>query len=420
MAQANQLLRAARQATASITSPGYALSRSELAELVNAAVYRHTGRIADLDGHYVAKLERGVIRWPGQDYRRALREVLGAATDSELGFRRPRRAADAAPMLPTPLSPPDETERERLAWALSGRGGVDRAVPAYLTEVLVGHRHIEDMIGSSRMLPLIQAEVDLVEQLIRQARGEVRDALVILAAEYHEFAGRMFDYLGDHRAALYHEDRGMRAAQEADDANLVAAGFGLRSHLAWSVQDGAGTVALAEAGQRGAHRLSPGITGALAQMQARGHALQGETAVAERLIDRTEQLTTHAREHPEDEPWWTYLQSPDRTLFQRGVAYLGLSRHREAKDLFDQARPVLPASYRRDYGRFTASLALARAHDGDVTGAVTAGLAAMAIAMDTGSVYTIADLRSMRRVLHHQQVDRTTLYDFDEAFRALI
>ena len=37
MAEVNQLLRTARQATASLASPGFALSRSELADLLNAA-----------------------------------------------------------------------------------------------------------------------------------------------------------------------------------------------------------------------------------------------------------------------------------------------------------------------------------------------------------------------------------------------
>ncbi|MGH3795390.1 MAG: hypothetical protein ACRDSP_10905 [Pseudonocardiaceae bacterium] len=120
MAEANQRLRAARQGMPSSVRPGFALSRAELAELVNAAVYRHSGRVAALDGHYVAKLERGVIRWPGSAYRRALREVLGAATDSELGFRRPRRVADAGPPLsPSALVPANETERERLAGVLA-------------------------------------------------------------------------------------------------------------------------------------------------------------------------------------------------------------------------------------------------------------------------------------------------------------
>lgn len=420
MVEANQRLRAARQAMPSAASPGFALSRSELAELVNAAIYRRTGRVVALDGHYVAKLERGVIRWPGDDYRCALREVLGATTDSELGFRRPRRGADTAPLLlPSTLLPANETERERLARVLTGPYRVDRAVVTHLTEVLAAQWHIEDTIGSSRVMPVIAAEIELVEHLTRQARGAVHATLVALVAEYHQFAGRMCDNSGDQRAALYHYGRAMQAGLEIDDATMVASVFGLKSHLAWGVRDAAGTVELAEAGQRDSPRLSPAVLGMIAQMQARGHALRSEGACADRLIDTTERLTDRAHEHPEDEPWWAYPQTPERALFQRGVAYLELDRHREAADLFGKARAVLPGSYRRDHGRWTANLALARAHEGDVAGAVTAGWQALAIVLDTGSVHTIADLRRMRRILDRQQADPAILDEFDGALRQI-
>jgi tetratricopeptide (TPR) repeat protein len=421
MAEANQLLRAARQATASPRSPGFALSRSELAELISAAVYRHTGRVVTLDGHYVAKLERGVIRWPGEEYRRAFREVLGAATDSELGFRRPRCAADATPPLLPPRSRPgNETERERLAWILAGRCRVDQAVVTYLREVQAAQRRLEDMIGSSRTLPIVLAEIELVEQLTRQACGGVRAALVAVAAEYHLFAGQMSDYNGDQRAALYHDDRALGAAQEVDDPNVAAAVFGFKAHLAWGVRDAAGTVALAEAGQRDVPRLSARVEGFGAQMQARGHALRREGVLAQRLLDKTEQFTGQAHEHPQNEPWWAYPQTPDRALFQRGVAYLELGKYREARNLFEQARAALPTFYRRDHGRWAASLAVACAHDGDVAGAVTAGWQAVGIVLDTGSVYTIADLHCMRQVLHRQQADRAILDEFDEALREIV
>lgn len=442
MVEANQLLRAARQATPSPTSPRFTLSRSELAELVNAAVYRHTGHVAGLDGHYVAKLERGVIRWPGEAYRRAFREVLSAATNAELGFRydgpliRPRRAATATPASPPPSSPSpsppspslfspslfsaDETGQERLAWLLSGQGRVDRAVVTWLREVQVAQRHMEDTIGSSRMLPVILAEIDLVEELTRQADGGVRAALITALAEYHTFAGQMADHCGDQCAALYHDDRAIEMAREADDADVTAAVFGSKSHVAWGVRDAAGTVALAEAGRRTASGLSARVEGFVAQMQARGHALQGESYPVERLLDTTEQLTGQAHEHPEDEPWWAYPQSPERALFQRGVAYLELGRHREARNLFEEARAALPASYRRDQGRWAASLALACAHDGDVAGAVAAGRQAVGIVLDAGSVYTIADLRRMRRVLDRHQADQAVLDEFDEALREVI
>lgn len=70
------------------------MTRQELAELVNAWIYENTEatNIAEIDANYVGKLEQGKIRWPQDEHRRAaLRVTLGVDTDSELGFRRPRR-----------------------------------------------------------------------------------------------------------------------------------------------------------------------------------------------------------------------------------------------------------------------------------------------------------------------------------------
>ena len=107
-------------------------------------------------------------------------------------------------------------------------------------------------------------------------------------------------------------------------------------------------------------------------------------------------------------------------LFQRGVAYRELGRHREAGELIDKARAALPPSYRRGHGRSAASLALAHAPDGDVAGAVCEGWQALAIALDTGSADTIADLRRMRQILDRQQADPMVLDEFDEALHKII
>jgi transcriptional regulator with XRE-family HTH domain len=62
------------------------LTQESLADLANTQVEQDTGKLGAMDADYVSKLERGIHRWPGKDYRRALRAVLGAQTDLDLGF----------------------------------------------------------------------------------------------------------------------------------------------------------------------------------------------------------------------------------------------------------------------------------------------------------------------------------------------
>jgi hypothetical protein len=89
MSDVNGLLRAARERTPSRRAPGEHMSRAELAEAVCGWLWDTTEIKYELDGHYIAKLERGAVRWPGAAYRSGLRHVLNVAGDSELGFAPP-------------------------------------------------------------------------------------------------------------------------------------------------------------------------------------------------------------------------------------------------------------------------------------------------------------------------------------------
>lgn len=91
MPDPNRLLRGARHRLPSSGAPGEHASRAEVAEAVNAWLWHTTGKRHSLDAHYLAKLERGVARWPNAAYRSGLRHVLGAVDDAALGFFPPRR-----------------------------------------------------------------------------------------------------------------------------------------------------------------------------------------------------------------------------------------------------------------------------------------------------------------------------------------
>ncbi len=118
----NDLLRAARQRTASLTSPGMGLSRQELAELVNAWVWEHHGKKVEHSANWIGQLECGKIRWPGKLSREALRAILGAPTDAALGFVGDPRSARAAEKL-------EKVDRQQLI-----RTGVSLGVSALVLE----------------------------------------------------------------------------------------------------------------------------------------------------------------------------------------------------------------------------------------------------------------------------------------------
>ncbi|WP_328990836.1 hypothetical protein OG394_31690 [Kribbella sp. NBC_01245] len=99
MSEVNGLLRAARERTRSPSAPGESMSRAELADAVCEWLWQTTQTQYELDGHYIAKLERGAVRWPGAPYRAGLRHVLKVASDNELGFIPPGAAPPIEPDL---------------------------------------------------------------------------------------------------------------------------------------------------------------------------------------------------------------------------------------------------------------------------------------------------------------------------------
>jgi len=115
--QPNRQLRHARERTASPRTPGHPISRQELADLVNATVFEMTGRVTPVDEHYIGKLERGVVRWPQDDYRTALRAILHADRDEDLGFH-PHRPT--GPDSGLPLALPGARRQTRAAVAERG------------------------------------------------------------------------------------------------------------------------------------------------------------------------------------------------------------------------------------------------------------------------------------------------------------
>ncbi|MDT5031933.1 MAG: hypothetical protein QOC94_2104 [Actinoplanes sp.] len=82
----NYLLASARCALNSPSGSGQAMSRQELAEAVNAYLWATREKHDGADATYIGHLEQGRTRWPNALRREALRAVLGARTDAELGF----------------------------------------------------------------------------------------------------------------------------------------------------------------------------------------------------------------------------------------------------------------------------------------------------------------------------------------------
>ncbi|WP_329060584.1 XRE family transcriptional regulator [Amycolatopsis sp. NBC_01480] len=108
MATPNASLRAKREATPSRAKSGESMTRSELADAVNAYLWETRRRRYSLDSDAIKRYEGGKVGWPNEAYREALRSVLDVRTDAELGFRpTPRGSNSASSALALPAATPD-------------------------------------------------------------------------------------------------------------------------------------------------------------------------------------------------------------------------------------------------------------------------------------------------------------------------
>jgi tetratricopeptide (TPR) repeat protein len=259
--QPNTRLVAAREALRSPSGSGLTLSRRELADAVRGYLWQ-THQVNDgIDGTYIGHLETGRHRWPGAHRREALRTVLGARTDADLGFYssprgpaprtgQPRSAPGAmlpstavgveelaeAPPWHTPSQPqPTPGFRDPLWWGITtvaassglfgpeppprvGAGDVDR-----LNAIMALVRSMCHQYGSGNVVDQISGLADAATRLRQSACSDwLRPQLLAAICLAHFRAGwSAFDALRYADASRHYRQAEVLAV-EAGDRPLVA------------------------------------------------------------------------------------------------------------------------------------------------------------------------------------------------------
>lgn len=330
--QPNELLRTARERSPSRLAPGDCMSRRELAETVNAYLWQVTGECYQLDAHAVARYERGAVRWPGAHYRSALRHVLNAQTDRELGFWPKQSATLALEQYRSEQAPADEpwTHDRITSGAVTvigdDLGSTRRQALAAGAAVLAGsaltaplQQWLGPLIGSApgtRGSALSASEVGMWESVAEQMRdwsnganaGFARKAVVAQLSELVERLKQVPDspltnrahlsaaLLADTAASMFWDIGLDRVAQRyytlavqfarlgADEATAAGslAGLARQCYDLGNPRDGLELVQLAQYGTR--HTATPRLRAMLATREAWAYAQCGEVQAFYRAI----------------------------------------------------------------------------------------------------------------------------------------
>lgn len=301
-----------------LTSPsgsGRPMSRQELAEAANAYLWERHQRRASLDGNYIGKLERGDHRWPQPIYREALRAVLGATADADIGFyvmrAHPHHTRDAslgvggAParvVRQEDQHPPRQTTADLVNALLTPAisGDAEPATADALTRLATRAwrlRQAAQYAALSQLLPslLIQAETSK-----GSLSGTDEERAVRVLAHTYNAASSLLRRVGDEQLALVAADRAVRAASTLDDPVLVAAARYRLANVLLSGNrvDAAKTVALHAADLTSPSRshtprsvavwggllLTAAVAAARAQAESQAWELMGEAKAGARIL----------------------------------------------------------------------------------------------------------------------------------------
>ncbi|GLZ04987.1 hypothetical protein Acsp03_24530 [Actinomadura sp. NBRC 104412] len=224
------------------------------------------------------------------------------------------------------FTPDDE---DRLDYVAKHPLRVDSAVLKSLAVVLAAQRRLEDAIGSAAILPAVHAQLEAVEQILTGAAGKHRPALVGITGQWTQFLGWLHISTGRYGRASALLDRALRHATESDDADLVSEVMGFQGQIAWERGQVGTVIGLRQAARR-APAIWPGQVAISASQEARAHAVLGDAAEADRLLDLADEHAEQARERADETPPWLYYQVDGFFELHRGQAWRHLGRHQPA------------------------------------------------------------------------------------------
>ncbi|HEX3922115.1 MAG TPA: hypothetical protein VHY31_07505 [Streptosporangiaceae bacterium] len=247
----------------------------------------------------------------------------------------------------------------------------------------------DNLLGSDCVMPAVHSQIQMIHQLRSGRRGADRRELLVIQAEYAEFAGWLHQDARDFDGARFWLDRALEWSQMAADQNLATYVMARKSQLAGDMHESADAVDLADAAGNMAREGSR-LQATAATYGAHGHALAGQAAACMRTIDSARETAERLDDDPKS-PWASWLDSSYIEV-QRGRCLSALGEHAQAAEVFQQAIRELPESFRRDRGVYLARESLAHAQAREPEQAASVGMKAIAIAYDTQSGRVINEL----------------------------
>jgi DNA-binding transcriptional regulator YiaG/tetratricopeptide (TPR) repeat protein len=305
-----------------------------------------------------------------------------------------------AKRLPTLPGTPDlasDTDSELQSGLNGGRIGAD--IISWASKQVAALSRLDDQVGGARVLPLATGSLELLTQLISQARYSDAHATELrrTVAEVARLAGWVAFDAGHTDKANRYWRTAITAAREANDQDYGAYAMAfLAFHAIDTQRDPAAALKLLQAAEHQATRSAP-LRIVLAQWSVQPYGLLGESREAQRSLTRADSLWE--RRNPEDDPpwlYWMYLPSLSPEV-PRGIIP---GNPRRAEAMFIDGLDALSDEYPRDRTLFCLGIAEARlAQNGRLDEAIDAARSAISLASSAPSPRVRERLRRLIRSL---------------------
>ena len=243
----------------------------------------------------------------------------------------------------------------------------------------------DSLLGPRHALVGVRAQLNVIDNLLREIRPPIRQRVLRLGAKYAESAAWLYEDSGDRPAASYWTGRSMEWAVEADDHQMVSWTLFRRSQQATAAGDAAQVAGLVEAAQREADGLPGPMLSAILQQKAHGYALERDENACHKTIDRAFMHAAAPDDRGDASNGHGSFCTAAYLEMQRGACWFRLGRPKKAIDSFDAAIRSMPHVYRRDLGVALSGRAAALAAVGEPEQAAAAASQALGIARDSGS-----------------------------------
>ncbi|XVQ10401.1 hypothetical protein ACQP1W_49165 [Spirillospora sp. CA-255316] len=320
------------------------------------------GKLTYRNVGYLSRISRD-LRTPGSDLAKQLDEVLQA--DGALVALAARRARKKRKQSARTVPRREVLEigiaagAATLASRIGHHGPVAPELIGYFRQQLPGHYRADMWLGPHMLIPTVDAQTRLLQQLVQTADASVRRGLLEMGVAYAALLGWLYQDAADLPQSEHWRAVALDMAHRTGNPQLVSYALSNKAMHAIDLEDGGAVIDYAEAALAAEPRLAPKVRILALVHLGHGHAYDGDREAADRAFDRAEALIDQI---DDDYPWANACRrTPGYMDIQRATAYGRAGAHTDAAWLWDEILGDQPGDFRRDTGVFWARQAAALA-----------------------------------------------------------